>query len=465
MTQIFTADVPDSLETDRFAAVGPESATDHLEPQGHRPAAHQAKQAQRAPASLDERSLASLTEVSRELDSSYRTMQEQVLRLRAELAISRGARLRELAEKERLLTRLASLLAVLPGGVMILDPEQTIRDANPAALDMLGEPLLGETWPQVAKRNPELDDRQPGQRQLSINSRALDDDGERVVLITDTTELHDLQAQLARRERLAALGEMAARLAHQIRTPLSSATLYLAQLERHDLPAPQREKICERLGGRLHHMEGLIESMLSFVRGGSPEMRPLLLRDVMATLEAAVRSTLPQAATLVVTPIDDTLALCGASDDLVGALSNLINNAVDVGGEAVRIEIWAGATSHNALQICVRDNGPGIAPDVLPRLFDPFFTTRARGTGLGLAVVAKTVSHHGGEVRAQNRINGGAEFLIDLPLLATAESCGETAVASTLNKKNLYKENRHNEILDTRIFDKNSFEKSERLSL
>jgi two-component system sensor histidine kinase FlrB len=384
------------------------------------------------PALLDERSLASLTQVSRELDSSYRSMQEQVLRLRGELAISRSARLRELAEKERLLGRLASLLAVLPGGVMILDAEHTIRDANPAALDMLGEPLLGETWPQVAQRNPELYESQPGQRRLSINGRPLDDDGEQVVLITDTTELHDLQEQLGRRQRLAALGEMAARLAHQIRTPLSSTTLYLAQLARDDLPVEQRTKICDRLSGRLQHMEGLIESMLRFVRGGSPEMRPLLLRDVMSALEAVVRPTLPAATTFAVTPIDDTVSLSGAADDLVGALANLIQNAVDVAGAAVRIDVWAGATSHNSLQICVRDNGPGISADVLPRLFDPFFTTRAQGTGLGLAVVARTVSHHGGEVRARNHSHGGAEFLIDLPLLDTATSCGDTAVSSSL---------------------------------
>jgi two-component system sensor histidine kinase FlrB len=179
-------------------------------------------------------------------------------------------------------------------------------------------------------------------------------------------------------------------------------------------------------------MEGLIESMLSFVRGGSPEMRPLLLRDVMSTLEAVVRPTLPPATTFTVTPIDDTLALCGAADDLVGALANLIQNAVDVAGDAVRIDVWAGATSHNALQICVRDNGPGIPADVLPRLFDPFFTTRAQGTGLGLAVVARTVSHHGGEVRARNHCRAGAEFLIDLPLLDTATSCGDAAVSSSL---------------------------------
>lgn len=370
----------------------------------------------RAAPPLDEHSLASLTEVSRELDSSYRGLQEQVLGLRAELALSRSARLEELAEKERLLGRLASLLALLPGGVLIINPAQTIRDANPAALAMLGDPLLGEAWPDVARRNPELAGEHTGHRHLSVKSEALDEDGERVVLVTDTTELHQLQAQLGRRQRLAALGEMAARLAHQIRTPLSSTTLYLAQLARADLPAAQRQRICARLAGRLDHMEGLIESMLSFVRGRSPEMQPLLLRDVMATLEAAVRPGLPPAATLVLTPIDDTLRLQGCANDLVSALANLITNAVDVGGDAVRIDIWAGATSRESLQIGVRDNGPGIPADILPRLFDPFFTTRARGTGLGLAVVAMTVAQHGGEVRAGNRATGGAEFLIDLPL-------------------------------------------------
>ncbi|MEM9315392.1 MAG: PAS domain-containing protein, partial [Pseudomonadota bacterium] len=112
--------------------------------------------------------LASLAAVSRELDSSYRDLQDQVLRLRGELAHSHRARLRELAEKERLLTRLSSLLAVLPGGVVIVDPSDTISDANPAALGMLGEPLLGETWPEVSRRNPELRGEVAGHRHLSV---------------------------------------------------------------------------------------------------------------------------------------------------------------------------------------------------------------------------------------------------------------------------------------------------------
>jgi two-component system sensor histidine kinase FlrB len=209
---------------------------------------------------------------------------------------------------------------------------------------------------------------------------------------------------------------MAARLAHQIRTPLSSTTLYLAHLARDDLPSAERARICERLSDRLMHMEGLIESMLSFVRGRKPNLEPLLLRDVFYTLVATVTPRLPATACLQIRPVDDTLRLRGCADDLVGALSNLVVNAVEMGGDAVHIEIWAGARSRDWVQLRVLDNGPGIDEESLPRLFDPFFTTRAGGTGLGLAVVAMTVAHHGGQVRARNRPGGGAEFQIDLPL-------------------------------------------------
>lgn len=361
--------------------------------------------------------LSSLAEVSRELDTSYRDLQEQVLLLRAELAISRNARLTELAEKERLLVRLSSLISVLPGGVVLLDPAQTIRDANPAALEMLGEPLLGETWPAVIQRNPELCGDPSEERHLSVSSRTLDGSGEAVVLITDTTELHTLQQQLGRRHRLAALGEMAARLAHQIRTPLASTTLYLAQLGHDDLDSSDRQRIVARLGERMAHMEGLIESMLSFVRGKSPVMQPIYLQDVLTALQSTLRPGLPEHVALSVTPVDETLRLNGDADELLGALANLVRNATQLARNSLHIEVWAGAISHDWLQIRVRDNGPGIAEDVLPRLFDPFFTTRAGGTGLGLAVVAMTAANHGGEVRARNLRDGGAEFLLDLPLL------------------------------------------------
>ncbi len=376
--------------------------------------------------------IAALEAVYRELDTSYRELQDQVLGLRTELAVSHRARLKELEEKECLFERLSSLLAVLPGGVVLLDRSENIRDANPAAVELLGEPLIGESWSSVVKRNPELCGERGRGRHFSVNSRALTSRGETVVLITDTTEMHELQQQLERRHRLAAMGEMAARLAHQIRTPLASTTLYLSQLARPDLQRAQRESIAGRLGERLGHMEGLIESMLSFVRGKNPEQAVITLREILDRLQANLRPGLPEHVSLAVTPVDDTLRLRACADDLVGALGNLVSNASELKQSRIHIDIWAGALSAQWLQIRVRDNGPGVAEEHLPRLFDPFFTTRSKGTGLGLAVVAMTVEHLGGRVRVSNHAEGGAEFLIDLPLLdATAGEAFENDNRST----------------------------------
>ncbi|NND68281.1 MAG: PAS domain-containing sensor histidine kinase, partial [Halioglobus sp.] len=120
--------------------------------------------------------------------------------------------------------------------------------------------------------------------------------------------------------------------------------------------------------------------------------------------------------TLKVPFVDDTLTVMGDRDELVGALSNLAMNSLQAGRGAVALELWVGALDEKRLQIRLWDDGPGISDDILDRIFDPFFTTRAQGTGLGLAVVAMTVSNHGGEISAQNRAHGGAEFLITLPI-------------------------------------------------
>ena len=364
--------------------------------------------------------LAALEAVYRELDTSYRELQDQVLGLRTELALSDRARLRELEEKECLFERLSALLAVLPGGVLLLDAGDTIRDVNPAAVELLGQPLIGAPWRDVAERNPELGGEAGGGRQFAVQRRALAGHGEAVVLITDTTEKHELQRQLERKHRLAAVGEMLARLAHQIRTPLASTTLYLAQLARADLEPAKRGRIARRLGEGLGHMEGLIESTLSFVRGKRPEQTLVTLREVLDTLQANVRPGLPDHVDLRVTPVDDTLCLRACADDLAGALGNLVKNASELDRRPIHIDIWAGAVSARWLQVRVRDDGPGIAEAHLGRLFDPFFTTRAGGTGLGLAVVAMTVDHCGGRVRVNNRAGGGAEFLLDLPLVDPA---------------------------------------------
>ena len=366
--------------------------------------------------------------VSTELDTTYRELETKVAALTAELASARSARLAELAEKERLAHRLSSLVAALPGGVMIVDAQGVIRDANPEAHQLLGEPLLGQAWSEVLTRacgDSELDSPQLQLRngkRYSVSHRALDKHGDQVVLITDVSQMHQLQEQLGRKKRLTALGEMAARLAGQIRTPLSSTTLYMAQLGRNDLPAEQRTAVAGKVNQRLEHMGKLLDSMLSFVRGDTPHKQIIPLGEVLRDFKSTVLPQLTEGgSSLLVPQVDHTLALLGDKDELVGALSNLAMNALEASGGKVDLELWVGALNDSWLQVRVRDNGPGIPEEALERIFDPFFTTRAKGTGLGLAVVASTVGSHGGEIEARNRPEGGAEFLLGFPIAVATD--------------------------------------------
>lgn len=400
-------------------------------------------QAEPLSASQLEQAFEVFNRVSHELDTSYRELESKVAGLTHELAAARSARLKELAEKERLAHRLSSLIAALPGGVLIVDSRQVIRDVNPEALELLGEPLIGQLWSDVLNRAADHDqlEYQSLQQQhrlqqtkeiqlvngkcISVVSRPLDQSGDAVVLVTDVSEIHQLQEQLGRKKRLTALGEMAARLAHQIRTPLSSTTLYLSQLGRQDLLADQRQKISAKVSERLIHMGHLVDSMLSFVRGESPAADMIHVNQVLKDFEATVLPQIEKSqSTLIIPDVDNTLSIVGDHEELTGALSNLAMNALEAAKGPVTLDVWVGALNNHWLQIRVRDNGPGISEDIIDRIFDPFFTTRSQGTGLGLAVVAMTVSNHGGEITVQNSSTGGAEFLINLPIAQSSFSDG-----------------------------------------
>lgn len=362
--------------------------------------------------------------VSRELDTSYRELEGRIRGLSEELSTARNARIKELAEKERLAHRLSSLVSALPGGVVILNAEQRVVDGNPAALEILGEPLFGELWAEVLARQAEgkadvtaKEMQLRNGKRISLTSRQLDPAGDAIVLITDITDIHGLQAQLSRKRRLTSLGEMSARLAHQIRTPLSSTVLYLSQLSRADISEQKRKELAGKIGERLTHMGQQVDGMLSFVRGGPANRELVYLNSILGEFVANMAPQLEATgSTMKVIEVDDSLVLDANRGALVDALSNIAMNAIDVAGGEVDIYVWVGALNADKVQIVIRDNGPGIDDALMERIFDPFFTTRAAGTGLGLAVVEMSINDHGGEVFARNNPQGGAEFVITLPI-------------------------------------------------
>ena len=365
-----------------------------------------------------------LNEVETALRRGYKELSGHVARLSSELEAARIARREDNEKREALLTRFVTVLDALPGGVIILDDTGVIMEANPQASALLGEPLEGESWEKIEARGrfTPQGSFEIGRRRLNVSTCSLPNNGETVVLLSDITAQHTLQRELGRKTRLSALGEMAARLAHQIRTPLSSTVLYIEQLSK-DISPNKRERICNALRGQLTQTEGLIASMLGFVRGGSLLcLEPTNIKEVVDQAISSCGADLDAAtATVKVNKINPGLTILGASIELSSVISNVIQNALNACDEKPEIEIWAGAINQHMMLIRISDNGPGIPENCIDQVFDPFFTTRANGTGLGLAVLASVVQQHGGTVHAANRESRGAQFTILLPVESTSK--------------------------------------------
>ena len=368
-----------------------------------------------------EQAFALFNQMSTQLSTSYSMLEARVTELKGQLALVSAQRMQELAEKERLAHRLQSLLDLLPGGVIVIDGQGVVREANPVARNLLGQPLVGMLWRQVIARNfaPREDDGHEislkDGRRLSIATRSLHAEPGQLVLLTDLTETRRLQDQLSRHERLSALGRMVASLAHQIRTPLSAALLYASHLTEQVLPVEQQQRFAGRLKERLHELEHQVRDMLIFARGELPLPDRLAPKALFEALRSAAE---PYVLDMQVRWQCDSRAgelLCNR-DTLVGTVLNLIENAIQAGGREARLKIHLYQRGET-LRLCISDNGPGIDSATLARLGEPFFTTKTTGTGLGLAVVKAVARAHQGDVQLRSRPGRGTCAILTLPLL------------------------------------------------
>lgn len=370
-----------------------------------------------------EQAFALFNQMSSQLTDSYSMLEARVTELKGELAVVSAQRMQELAEKERLANRLQNLLDLLPGGVIVIDGHGIVTEANPAACELLGLPLEGQLWRNIIARSfaPREDDGHEislrDGRRLSIATRSLDAEPGQLVLLNDLTETRHLQDQLARHERLSSLGKMVASLAHQIRTPLSAALLYASHLTEQELPVATHQRFAGRLKERLHELEHQVRDMLVFARGELPLTDRLTPKSLLQSLQAAALTHVQGVAVRWQCDSHHGELLCNR-DTLVGALLNLIENAVQASAGAARLKVHLYSRG-DTLRLCISDSGSGIDAAVLERLGEPFFTTKANGTGLGLTVVKAVARAHQGELSLRSRPGRGTCALVTLPLFSS----------------------------------------------
>jgi signal transduction histidine kinase len=225
-------------------------------------------------------------------------------------------------------------------------------------------------------------------------------------------EVSEKNKIIERKNRLAALGEMAAGIAHEIRNPLGGIQLYASLLKRDVADRPAALDVVNKISGGVRRLEGLVSQVLQFSREIRCQLHEANLADVVdEVVDLARGATDARAVVELNGPRPMTV---NVDDRLLGqAVLNLILNAVEAGSGRVTVS-WHRPTKDEAKQFVLRveDDGPGIAPDVMDRIFNPFFTTRDEGTGLGLSIVHRIVEAHDGAIGAGNRECGGARFEI-----------------------------------------------------
>lgn len=228
-------------------------------------------------------------------------------------------------------------------------------------------------------------------------------------------------AQTAVAEKRDLLARLLARLAHEIRNPLSSLDIHVQLLE-EDLGAlaPQvRSQLTGRLDiiqGELHRLESIVESFLRLAGPSALDVEPVEALKLVTHVCELLRPEAAAREIEIVTRLEPALPPIMADPvRLTQALLNLVINAMQAVERKGRIELGA-AVAGETLTLAVRDTGPGIPPDRLASIFDPYFTTKPEGSGLGLWIAQQIVTAHRGTLTAQNAPGGGAVFTMALPL-------------------------------------------------
>ena len=379
------------------------------------------------PIDLDLEQIQSLNSLSERLNQSYAELEQQVSDLTQQLDAVREARSQELIERERLALRLSALIDSLPGGVLVLDQNHVVILANPQAMDLLGADLIEENFLSIIESKAarvSADGKQLhliSGKTVALSNEISDHYGDQIVLLTDVTDVQQQQEESNRARRLSMLGETIARLAHQIRTPLSAALLYLSQAQQPLLEAPRKILAVEKAQQRLRHMEQVINQSLNYVQGESATNQSCSLFELIDALRTSLLPLIEhRRGKLSVDLPPQDLLVRGDQESLLSALVAIAENALEI-SDPLNIEIVV-SLNDAVLDIAIKDFGPGFDEALIDRVFEPFFTTRSEGTGLGLALAATIAHNHDGQVTARNLTRGGAAVTLSLPRARITES-------------------------------------------
>jgi two-component system NtrC family sensor kinase len=332
------------------------------------------------------------------------------------------------------------LLHAMQDGVIALDPEGRIITFNPAAEAITGvgaEETLGQTLTAIGL--PALPCEDTGEQAIEVElptrlgvtipalvtvtpfRRRWDMADSHLIVFRDLSDLRALEQDKLQAERFSSMGAMAASIAHEIKNPLVPIQTFAHLLPQMYHDAEFREEFSHTVVYEVERINRLVSQMLDLVRKPSYDRAPVDLEELINRLLVIIRPECERHHIRVVVDLPPTLpTITGVAGQLYQAILNVLMNAVQAMGDDGELAITI--THEEQLITCrIADNGPGVPPDHLARIFEPLFTTKVGGHGLGLALTYQFVRSHGGEIRAECAPGAGLTVIITLPACLQAE--------------------------------------------
>lgn len=345
-------------------------------------------------------------EESKKLESQQADLQEKINQLTQELYDSNH--------------RLGILLNAIPAGVVLLEKNR-VSLHNPSVLNFLPQIVIGEElalpndWHASLAPGEYLIESPAGRRTVQLVR--IDEGTRSIVQIQDISANIQLHQQSQQENRLAAMGKMAASIAHQFRTPLATALLYSSHLCDGKIAAEESKEFAERLRKQLLGLEKLSQDMLRFITNRPRKSELVPMTSMVQTAEQGIRPLCEKKGVQLLSTIHlakDQLVNV-EQQAIVNALLAILENALEVSEAGQHISIHASGNPQR-VSIVIEDQGPGIPQAMIDSLFEPFSTGHSNGTGLGLAIAKNALEAHRGSIHAENHVNG-ARFTITLPCM------------------------------------------------
>jgi two-component system, sporulation sensor kinase E len=377
---------------------------------------------------VEERRTRDLMQVSRKLEEAYKALEERAMQL---ISIQDYTQ---------------SILRSVTSGVITVGPDASVATLNPSAERMLGIPedlAVAKTIRSIFKDDGGLsldvsrvlEGRSPRTlRDISVVTRGgktvhaqasvsrMRDVGGRklgaVVTIEDVSEVKALTDQLIRADRLAAMGELTAGVAHEVRNPLGIIRASVQLMEESSDNRAKVHDAAEVIKHEIDRLDRVIKSLLDFGRPSSPTMRLVDVRRVLEEVVLFTRKFADRSNVQIVEEYaDDVHEITGDPEQLKQVFVNLISNAVQAMTEDGGTLTVSSGFEDDFVFVRFSDTGPGIPSESIGKVFDPFFSTRDDGTGLGLTIVHRIVDEHGGHIEVTSDAGTGTAFTVHLPAL------------------------------------------------